>query len=407
MKGKRIRLHILLAGIFLAGGCSQRGGHEIPADAVELPEHIRELENLTVYPADARPSSSIHLEHEITFGETDEILIGRLGDMTVDEKDQVFISDPTQHTIHLFGPDGGYISSFGREGSGPGEFRFITKLEIISGRFYVYDSLQLRMTVFTLNPLTYSHTINLGSLNQPAFLSEWGAFSLRDIFIRNNGQFLIQFGRLIQTPPSVPGQQIGDLNRRYYLADSDGSMVTDEIFKQKDVIWLTASVVGSVQLATNFPFLGKPMIAVSPEGVIYSAWSEDFLIEIRDPSGDYQRAFYYPYENIRLTEADAFDSEIVEYRQHFVRQNELPQTWPVMNDMLIDDQGRLWISSIAEDLDLYEWRVLKDNGELLARFIWRRDEPIELVANGKMYTRITDEETGLQRIGRYRVQMDS
>jgi len=42
-----------------------------------------------------------------------------------------------------------------------------------------------------------------------------------------------------------------------------------------------------------------------------------------------------------------------------------------------------------------------DSGELIAKFEWQRDEPIEVVKNGYMYTRQTDEDTGLQQINRY------
>jgi hypothetical protein len=68
-----------------------------------------------------------------------------------------------------------------------------------------------------------------------------------------------------------------------------------------------------------------------------------------------------------------------------------------------DDSNRLWVSTIVEDFDVYEWWVLEDNGELITKFDWPRDEPIEVIKNGKMYTRQTDEETGLERIVRYQI----
>lgn len=45
-------LHIVVP-LLIFSSCS-------PTDEVELPEHIRELENLTVYPLDAEPESEIH-----------------------------------------------------------------------------------------------------------------------------------------------------------------------------------------------------------------------------------------------------------------------------------------------------------------------------------------------------------
>jgi len=63
--------------------------------------------------------------------------------------------------------------------------------------------------------------------------------------------------------------------------------------------------------------------------------------------------------------------------------------------------NRLWVFTIVEDFDVYEWWVLELSGELITRFEWPREEPIEVIKNGKMYTRQTDEETGLEQIVRY------
>ncbi|MCC5906914.1 MAG: hypothetical protein JJU13_11940 [Balneolaceae bacterium] len=44
--------------------------------------------------------------------------------------------------------------------------------------------------------------------------------------------------------------------------------------------------------------------------------------------------------------------------------------------------------------------------ELITWFEWPRDEPIEIIKNGYLYTRETDEETGLQQVVRYRIVME-
>jgi len=83
----------------------------------------------------------------------------------------------------------------------------------------------------------------------------------------------------------------------------------------------------------------------------------------------------------------------------------LPESWPALNDLLIDDENRLWVSTIVEDFEIFEWWVLEETGELITRFKWPRDEPIEVVKNGYMYTLETDEDTGLQQVVRYRIEM--
>jgi len=56
---------------------------------------------------------------------------------------------------------------------------------------------------------------------------------------------------------------------------------------------------------------------------------------------------------------------------------------------------------------LDEWRVLEKNGELITKFEWPRDEPIEVIKNGMMYKRQTDEETGLQQVVRYGFELEN
>jgi len=75
--------------------------------------------------------------------------------------------------------------------------------------------------------------------------------------------------------------------------------------------------------------------------------------------------------------------------------------------MKIDDLDRLWIATTVEDMSVYEWWVLEETGELITKFKWLRDEPIEVVKNGYMYTRETEEETGLQTIVKYRIEMEN
>ena len=106
-----------------------------------------------------------------------------------------------------------------------------------------------------------------------------------------------------------------------------------------------------------------------------------------------------------MTKDDAIKSQGTPFLADLVSQNKVPDTWPAMDNMIIDDDGRLWIATIVEDLDVFEWWLLEETGELLSKFKWPRDEPIVTVKNGKVYTRQTDVETGLERVVRYGIEM--
>lgn len=83
----------------------------------------------------------------------------------------------------------------------------------------------------------------------------------------------------------------------------------------------------------------------------------------------------------------------------------MPEYWPAINNLIIDDENRLWISTIVDDFDIYEWWILEKSGEVITRFEWPRDYPIEVVKCGYMYTRETNEKTGLEEVVRYRIKL--
>ena len=85
---------------------------------------------------------------------------------------------------------------------------------------------------------------------------------------------------------------------------------------------------------------------------------------------------------------------------------QLPGLWPAIDNLLVDDEHLLCVSTIVENFDICQWWILKASGELITKFEWPRDEPIEAIKNGKMYTRQTDEETGLEQVVRYNVEIN-
>jgi DNA-binding beta-propeller fold protein YncE len=62
---------------------------------------------------------------------------------------RLFVADSAAHRILVFEPGGKYLSSFGRRGTGPGEFNFPTHLTTDSqGRLFVTDSMNFRIQIF-------------------------------------------------------------------------------------------------------------------------------------------------------------------------------------------------------------------------------------------------------------------
>jgi len=401
--------------VFFLAGCSNHNTKEEIQGTGEAPS-----ETLPEIPADPKldpepgTEKTFSFMRDVIYGETEEILLGRILSVAVDDFGRVYMADRDHITIHVYQPDGEYLKSLARQGHGPGELDMVhpnTHLNFDAEYLYVSDGYHRsphRIHVFSLEDLSFSHTLNTRDENKQEFDEALETYEPELIYPLSDGNFLA-----VYTPIHSPDFFQKEENViRYYIHDSNGQIISGPVLEQKHQQYLYHVVQGNF-LANSFPFLRKPLLAVSDEDHLFAAWTKDFRIEVYQSDGKKIRSIEHPLQNQPLTQCaitdkielcDAlFDDGVCE--QMVRNASNLPQTWPALDDMLIDDENRLWVSTIVEDFDIYEWWVLEETGELITRFKWPRDEPIEVVKNGYMYTRETDEETGLQQVVRYRIEM--
>lgn len=379
--------------IFLTG-CSTENKDLI------LPNHIKDVDNLTIYSDSEKGKSVIDFKKDKVVGDTDTVFIEKVGNISVDEKNRIYIADAPQYTIHLYSSDGDYLSSVGREGDGPGEFRDVSHIQVAENQLFVFDRNQQRVVRFSPDSLSNYHTVNIADNRNS--VDELSETFLNKLYIKENETFLMSFTKS-DIPEGIKNWEKIENIAMYYFLDKNGQVASDKLFEVKSSIELLAAM-GQLSVGWPADFLGKSLLALSDEGQIFETWSNDFLIKTYTPEGNYQQAFYYPFEKVPLNPNSAFaDNELI---QRGVGSIDFPDTWPVLDNMLVDDENRLWISTIVEDFEIYEWWILEETGELITKFEWPRDEPIEVVKNGYMYTCQTDEETGLQQVVRYGIEME-
>ena len=336
------------------------------------------------------------------YSSTNNALIGRIAGVAVDDSGRVFIADYQQNTIDVFEPGGRYITHLGRKGKGPGEFESLSGFKIIKDKLYTYDVTLQRINIFSVDSLRFLRSINMDQSSQKDIKALDGFFATHAFFVNKN-RFLVGFMNMKFGFPAVQGQKKDNVFQRYYFMNKNGRIEPGEIFKQNKYLYLTAVVNGHRFSISTAPYLGNPLVSVSEDGHIFSAWTEDFLIREWNPDGKYQRAFYYAYKKVPLTRNSVL--KLVKgssFSESIVRQGNLPKTWPALLAMKVDDQNRLWISTIVKDTRVYQWWVLDSHGKLLTRFTWPGDKQIEAIKNGYIYSRETDTTKGSQEIVRYR-----
>ncbi len=374
------------------------------SDNQGIPEDIRQLPDLHIIDPDDEPISEIELTRKQSFTDTDEVLIGRPGDLTADEYGNVYIAEqsPNHPEIYSFDPDGNYITTIGSHGSGPGEFQSISRIQYRDGYLYAYDGPLSRFSVFK-NPYPnnqgdYSAATELAHIIQPDTddpslpneISESFLFPI-NFAVTGDHQILTAFKPFDSSIPSL----------FYVFIDQEGSINTETILEIDSDEHVVDYSSGQMLLPTS----RDALVAISTDGDIFTSNSEEFLIKVYDRHGEYQYALYKPYKRREL-DKDKLASEYESSRRRAIQDAELPETWPALDEVLMDDENRLWIATLPDDPDMLEWWVLDENSELLTRFDWPKYKEIKEIKNSSVFVRIASHETGLTEVIQYDIEME-
>src|SRR5687767_2183337 len=79
--------------------------------------------------------------------ETGEYLT-TVSDITVDRRGRIYVAQPQDHSIIVFEKTGTFAARFGRQGSGPGEFRGLRTLTWVGDTLFSVDATLLRLSGF-------------------------------------------------------------------------------------------------------------------------------------------------------------------------------------------------------------------------------------------------------------------
>lgn len=401
-----MRLTICLIPLLLFFSCTAE-------KTEELPERLVNIENLSVYPENPTPAGDIELIREVSFSETDDVFFGHVIEkMAVDDEGRVFIADMLENKIHIYESNGSYLQSIGRAGRGPGEFQMIMDLKIHDEKIHVLDYQRFTISVFDVNSFDhirdYGISLQNDQENQPSWIRQTREKGLyyrpTAFFVRSDNSYLLIFSdEGVGAADNVDG-------RTYEVSIYDPETGN---FDEHDILsfdWTRQVLVHEegdrLMVLFEVPYIRNSLFDFSNDQFVYG-WSEEMLFRFYDEDGEHQRAIYYPYSNLRLH----FDDVLTHYEGadenliHAIRSDEQPETWPAFHSLKLDDENRLWISTVTDDQEMYEWWVLDEAGELIATFSWPRNRDLKHVKNGYAYTMEEEIETGLVEVVRYNIEI--
>lgn len=332
-----------------------------------------------------------------------------MGNFSVDRNDNVYVMSGGingDQQIFKYGPSGKLKEKIGRKGRGPGEFQMLANIDIRSDILYVHDENLKRISLFSTSNSKLIDTFVLQNelLRQTdedgllQYSSEFHPLNEDAIFVRAEENYLVQ---LLQGEKTE--QSDDQYYHYYYLIDKAGKAFPDLNFKVLDNRF---GQIGPFPMTkNNLPHNLNFGVKINPAGKIYSTLTDSFLIKIEDTYSDEVRTIKLPYAN-----ADLDPDKIINHypESHSLRDiaasYSFPPVWPAINKFLLDDENRLWVSTITSSYDEYEWWIIEDE-ELIATFRWPgnkldrgiEEESIKAIKNGKIYTYELDE--GSKRTG--------
>lgn len=351
----------------------------------EIPAHIHKIEKLIIFTGDFEPTHSIELIPEQVFGEDEESNLFWIYEGVEDDNGRLIISGLDSNRgrgAYIYNADGTYYAQLGRQGKGPGEYGTILNISAKAGKVFVSDFTSMRLNEYSTNDYSIERSIKF---------EQWDIYdTLRFknfVVPRNDDNYLSAF--------SEKKPKLGQLEIFFKVMDSEGNNLSDNdlVFPAGFAID-TGSESGISKPSLPLGFMGNTIIAMSKEDDLYVISNNEFLIKKYDANGNYKSAFYYPivgspFDLNVYTKSSPFVPKADLIRRAFNNMNEeLPKTSPFINDLIVDDEKRIWVAIPANDKnESYDWFILKESGELIAKLLLPRNQRIFDIKKGYLYAR--------------------
>lgn len=282
--------------------------------------------------------------------------------LVVDELGRVYVADQKPATIKLFGPDGSYIRSIGRDGKGPGEFS-VAFLGIWKDRLVVHDPETARTSVFDT-----SGTFLTSWASACCYWTTIGVDSAGLAYIPSPSFDRVRGEELPTTTPWL----------RYRL---DGQVV-DTLrvpIRQPTKTWTLSlgSRGNQMVMQMSIPFMPSFETALHPDGGFVEGWGGSYEIT-RNPGGlDTTLMMRRPWTADPIPEARRL-AEIERQVGRFSRDGgrideaslrsvfkvgDIPSEAPAFVSLAVDRNGNVWARQLlGSDSTRTTWDVFDRRG---------------------------------------------
>ncbi|MCC5905547.1 MAG: 6-bladed beta-propeller [Balneolaceae bacterium] len=291
------------------------------------------------------------IETVFEFTESEDLAFRYIRSMEMDDYGNVLVTDPSQQSVFMFDTEGNLIQKIGRNGQGPGEFQIIGSILTAHDSLFVSDGSSHKIEVFEYRDTKYDH-VRTVNIEDQSLLGNFLGLTEKGILIKND----------IMLSPS---RMNNPTDTAISLIGHGGEVIRDSLFS----VPLHEFVVDD----SNGPFVAWKIFgntsqqAFDNRNKVYSLWSENLDLDYFTLEGEKQNAFSYTLTPVAITSAEQDSTlNLWENPQRDVMLQHMPDVKPIATNILVDDQQRIWVELLTEELE-HGWYAFTPGGEPLFR----------------------------------------
>ncbi len=385
-------MHISIIAVFLTILCTSFGQQQAEwKGKTEYEEDVKVIKN---------PKEPLYgeikfeLEEDLSIGNEDEenFLFYRIRDIEVDNDGNIYILDSGNYRIQKYDKKGCFLLTIGKQGQGPGEFNTPQQIQLDndSGNVLIMDRARV-IKSFDREGNYIDKDIHLGEAVESFFLDSdgcvWGKFSSLGY---NAIKKTDADGRMMKTIAEVPYYT----HRRQTSSRKEGTTVyTQNLF-----------------FAHGYEY--DLYISKIDTGTLVYGHSKKYEIVVADTTG---RILFKINKNEEGKKMTADDKKRI--TEQVTRSLErygtaisdlslrLPDYMPYFFGLITDCQGRIYVPRnplVRGKKFLNEYDIFSKDGYYLYRAYISYFPYV--IMDGFIYTRTIDEETGEEKVKRYRIK---
>lgn len=265
-------------------------------------------------------------------GDEGEVLFGPINDVARNAAGVSFLLDSQLATVHVISPDGEYLRSIGREGEGPGEFRWASDIMLLAdGTVCVLQSMPARAVMLTPEGKA------AGDLPLPR--GKDGSYAYLNGGSISKGELVLYLAEFIERETSI------GLQTYFVRTDQQGAITATywKLLQEQDLAKVTFDEKGDA----------PPVWAVAEDGrfFINNNW-DAYEVEVVSADGTPVHVIEREYEPLLRDSRDIARTDSLKRKGEMPVENKVSETHRAVANLFPRGNGDMWVLSSRGERDI-------------------------------------------------------